>query len=159
MLSSASVAVFGNVTVFSDGVTTGRFSESKLRMSIAEFRTAFRRRRDRLRPFAEYLREIPTGRQVERQIGQLQRRTVGRLGVLSTATRLVSRVTSWCSSASARIVLSASSGLACRKVRATSASSILRRAQSFERPVPSAALAIGKRHDPWPVTDAAFDLE
>ncbi len=45
--------------------------------------------------------------------------------------------------ASARMVLSASSGVAVRRVRAISASSILRRAHSLERPLPSAAFAKG----------------
>ena len=74
---------------------------------------------------------------------RVRRAPSGRLGVLSTATRLVSRVTRWCSSASARMRWSASSGVTCRSVRATSASAILRRAQSLDRPRPSAALASG----------------
>src|SRR5581483_571852 len=57
----------------------------KLCAGIAEFRAALGRWRDRLDAFAEYLLEIPAGREIERQLGQLQRCTV------RTARRLVDR--------------------------------------------------------------------
>ena len=83
---------------------------------------------------AEHLVEVPAGRQVERHVGAGEAlRPSGALGVLSTATRLVRRLTRRCSSASVSIALSASPERdRGRASRATSASAILRRAQSFD---------------------------
>src|SRR5262252_3188123 len=46
-------------------------------MSIAQLRTTLGRRRGRLRPFAEHLLEVPAYGEIERQLGQLERRAIG----------------------------------------------------------------------------------
>ena len=92
---------------------------------------------------AEHLVEFPAGREVERQVGAVSRAPSGRLGVFRPRP-------GW-SAASPDDARAPARGCACRlppalilrRVRATSASAILRRAQSFERPLPSAALASG----------------
>ena len=95
-----------------------------------------------LRPaLAEHLVEVPARRQVERHVG------AGRAALPSAAGSASRRprpgwsagVTRRCSSASLRIARVGFLGArALRVVRATSASAILRRAHSLDRPLPSA---------------------
>jgi len=141
ILSSASVAVLGSCippcgtrtsgVVEAAGRLTGPLAASWVCEALAS-------RRPRVgmtfcRSPKTFSKSHPAGR-LSGSSATLRCAPSGRLGVLSMAIRLVSRVTSWCSRPSVRMRLSASSGVVCRKVRPISASVILRRAQSFEGP-------------------------
>ncbi len=55
--------------------------------------------------------------------------------------------------------MSASSCVACRSVRATSASAIFRRAHTFDSPAPSRGVRQRQRHAPRPLADPPLDLD
>ena len=96
IFSSASVAVFGSVTVLGRRVTIGNrpFQRRDLNLGVSGIGAALRRRDRSTRAFAEHFsKSQPAGRLIGSS-ATFSGSPSGRLGVLSTATRLVSRVTS-----------------------------------------------------------------
>ena len=105
--SSASVAVCGSITPLlhpagrpsapPTACATHRLTAAKSSLASRTVPASARRvsgERCRRRALAaEHLVEVPAGRQVERNVGAGEAAPSGRLGVCSTATRLVSRVT------------------------------------------------------------------